>query len=405
MEIIQERLSTPVVYHCDVLVAGGGFAGISAALAAARAGAQVLLLERGFLLGGLATAGLVTIYLPLCDGHGNQMSFGLSESLLRLSIQNGVEGRNPGAWLSKDVHGVQDTGERFEAQFNPHFFAMDVEQLLVSKGVQILYGTSACAVQREGDRLTHLIMENKSGRSAVAARVYIDATGDADLCHFAGVKTALYQPKNALAAWYYAYTQGDVKLRMHGVADRPAWWMDGEESPSLTKERYQGLEAEEISRMMTIAHAKMLEDIENHRRSEPLYAPVTLPSTPQLRMTRRLVGAYTLDETEDHAVFDDSIGCIGDWRKRGPAFQIPYRTLYSPEIANLMTAGRSISVTDAMWDITRVIPACAVTGEAAGAAATLGDDVRAISLWKLQSHLMEHGVKLSFPWQSDKSLS
>ena len=82
MKIINEQLSTEVKNSCDVLVAGGGFAGISAALAAARNGADVLLLEREYILGGLGTAGLVTIYLPLCDGMGNQVSFGIAEELL-----------------------------------------------------------------------------------------------------------------------------------------------------------------------------------------------------------------------------------------------------------------------------------------------------------------------------------
>ena len=90
-EYIQEPERTlPVRYaDYDVIVAGGGIAGIAAALAAARAGKRVLLLERMFALGGLATLGLVTIYLPLCDGKGHQLSFGLAEELLKLSIREG----------------------------------------------------------------------------------------------------------------------------------------------------------------------------------------------------------------------------------------------------------------------------------------------------------------------------
>ena len=95
MKTVNESLSTPVSYTADVLVAGGGIAGIAAALAAARSGARVMLLERGFMLGGLATAGLVTIYLPLCDGEGTQVSFGLAEELFRLSMEHGAEDRYP----------------------------------------------------------------------------------------------------------------------------------------------------------------------------------------------------------------------------------------------------------------------------------------------------------------------
>ena len=107
MSTLCEKLSTPINYSADVVVAGGGIAGISCALAAARQGAEVLLLERSFMLGGLATAGLVTIYLPLCDGEGTQVSFGIAEELLRLSIEHGDEGRYPAPWLD----GVGDKRE------------------------------------------------------------------------------------------------------------------------------------------------------------------------------------------------------------------------------------------------------------------------------------------------------
>ena len=82
--IINENLKTEIKYNCDVCVVGGGIGGIAAALAAKRSGKNVILAERAFMLGGLATAGLVTIYLPLCDGMGKQVSFGLAEELLRL---------------------------------------------------------------------------------------------------------------------------------------------------------------------------------------------------------------------------------------------------------------------------------------------------------------------------------
>ena len=90
-QYIKEELKIPLSPSVDVVVAGGGIAGISAALAAARSGAKVLLIEKQCILGGLATAGLVTIYLPLCDGRGNQMSHGIAEELFHLSISQGVQ--------------------------------------------------------------------------------------------------------------------------------------------------------------------------------------------------------------------------------------------------------------------------------------------------------------------------
>mgnify|MGYP004481321329 FL=1 len=87
--ITEPTRKIPVTGEYDVAVCGGGVAGIAAALSAARGGAKTLLIEKQFALGGLATLGLVTIYLPLCDGNGRQVSFGLAEELMLLSIEKG----------------------------------------------------------------------------------------------------------------------------------------------------------------------------------------------------------------------------------------------------------------------------------------------------------------------------
>ena len=103
--ILENAKEIPVAGDYDVIVAGGGVAGIAAALAAARHGAKTLLLERMYMLGGLATSGLVTVYLPLCDGAGHQVSFGLAEELLRLCVSHGFEasGRTQTAAFSGPV--------------------------------------------------------------------------------------------------------------------------------------------------------------------------------------------------------------------------------------------------------------------------------------------------------------
>ena len=118
-------------------------------------------------------------------------------------------------------------------------------------------------------------------------------------------------------------------------------------------------------------------------------------SIPQLRMTRRIVGCYTLEDRDGGNGFPDSIGMVASWRSRGVIYQIPYRTLYGPEFANLITAGRSLSATGLLWDCCRVIPACAVTGQAAGTAAAMGGDFRTLDVGELQRRLKLRGVK---PW-------
>jgi hypothetical protein len=112
-------------------------------------------------------------------------------------------------------------------------------------------------------------------------------------------------------------------------------------------------------------------------------------------MTRRVDGEYTLDTKEMHKYFEDSIGMVSDWKKRGPIYEVPFRTLYSAKTKNLIFAGRCTSVTEAMWDIMRVIPCCAVTGEAAGVAArvALEDGVlpSQVDVKRVQQQLIENG--------------
>ena len=375
----------------DVVVAGGGVAGISAALAAARAGRRVLLLERMYALGGLATLGLITIYLPLCDGLGHQVSFGLAEELLRLSVSRGWERSDADTWLAGAAeHGQQ----RFKARYNAQVFAVLAEQLLAQSGVKILYGTAVCAVQREGARMTALIVENRDGRFAIPVRSAVDATGDAVLFRLADAPTRGYAPGNLPAAWFYETLNGANTLHMVGAADRLPGDKDTEVPDLIRGKRISGLDADEVSEALVACHARSLQlFLENGPVSER-HSLSALAMVPQLRMTCRIEGAYTLDENESHRHFDDSVGMIGDWRKPGPAFEIPLRTLCSDEIRNCMAAGRIISVTDDMWDISRVIPACAVTGQAAGLAMAMTDDLAGLDARALQQQLRDQHVKL-----------
>ena len=142
---IEENIKTEIIKEYDVAVCGGGFGGISAALASARQGKKTVLFEKQFILGGLGTAGIVTIYLPLCDGYGHQVSFGIAEELLRLSIAYGAEARYPENWLD-GVGTKTENDPRFQVQYNPHLFAISVEKLLLENGVDIMYGTYAVGV-------------------------------------------------------------------------------------------------------------------------------------------------------------------------------------------------------------------------------------------------------------------
>ena len=389
MEQLTESIKTEVGGSFDVVVAGGGMAGISAALAAARQGAEVLLIESSYILGGLATSGLVTIFLPLCDGMGRQVSFGICDELIRLSIKHTYEDKYCEAWF-KGGSAEERREKRFEVQYNPHLFAMEAERLLLDSGVQILYGTKICGVKKNGKRAEYIITENKSGRRAYKCNAAVDCTGDADLFKFFGAETAEFNAQNVLACWYYYFSKGAVNLKMLGYAEDP----DGNNAKPLIQTRFTGLDGEENSLMVQLAHEQILKDIVKHRKTDESYVPVTIPTIPQLRMTRKIKGAFTLDTADEHKYFDSSIGMISNWKKRGPVYEIPFETLYSGECENLFAAGRCISVTDLMWDVSRVIPACAVTGEAAGIAAAMLRSSGSADIALLQKKLTENGVVL-----------
>lgn len=391
---ITERKETKVVGEYDVAVCGGGFAGISAALAAARQGKRVVLLERQFMLGGLGTAGLITIYLPLCDGYGRQVSFGIVEELFRLSIRHGAEDFYPENWLSANGSRTEKD-KRFEVQYNPQLFAILAEKLLKDEGVDILYGTYAVGVTVRDSRIEHILTENKSGRQAYRVRSVVDATGDCDIALFAGAPTDTFQQGNVLSAWYYFVGKSGYALNMLGDSDIPEEEKTaGSELKFLVDKRFTGLEAEELSEMMYLSHQASYQDFLERRAEDPALFPVTMATIPQIRMTRKIAGEYVLSDKEMHTYFEDSIGMVSDWKKRGPVYEVPFRTLYSAQIKNLICAGRCTSVNETMWDIMRVIPCCAVTGQAAGTAAAMTDDFPALDIRQLQKQLRKDGVIL-----------
>ena len=380
-------------YTYDVAVCGGGFAGISAALAAARAGKRVVLLEKQYMLGGLGTAGLVTIYLPLCDGYGHQVSFGIAEELLKLSVTYGAEARYPENWL--DGLGTRtEQDKRYMVQYNAQLFALLAEELLLREGVEILYGSYVVAADTEHRRIQALWVENKSGRCRYSVRSVVDATGDCDIASFCGAPTEAFRQGNVLAAWYYYTDETGYRLQMLGASDTPNEERTGKEKKPLIDRRFTGLDGKEISDMVCLSHQTTLSHWLKKREENPSAVLSTVATIPQIRMTRKLSGEYELSHTEEHTYFEDSIGMVSNWKRRGPIYEVPFRTLYSRQIKNLIVAGRCTSVDETLWDVMRVIPCCAVTGQAAGTAAAMTDDFSSLDVGALQAELRKNGVIL-----------
>lgn len=380
-------------HNYEIAVCGGGIAGISAALAAAREGKKVILFEKEYMLGGLGTAGLVTIYLPLCDGMGHQVSFGIAEELLRLSIKYGAEAKYPENWL--DGIGTRTAEDkRFQVRYNAQVFAILCEQLLTATGVDIMYGSYVIGTDVADGVIKSLSVANKSGITDYFVKSVVDATGDADIAEFAGAPTETYKPGNIIAAWYYYTENGKYDLKILGNSSKQKDLPADDDLRKIFERRFGGIDAEEISEMVKASHKLLMYNWLERREKDESSVISTIATIPQLRMTRRIVGEYTLDYEEMHKRFEDSVGMVSDWRKRGPIFEVPFRTLYNSSVKNLIAAGRCTSVTDELWDVMRVIPCCAVTGQAAGTAAAMTDDFAALDVSALQKKLENNGVIL-----------
>ena len=391
MTEIKETLSTPITHACDVLVVGGGFAGMAAALSAARMGKKVILVEKSYYLGGLGTSGLVTIYLPICDGMGRQVSFGIAEELLKLSIEIDCDGKlGVSNWI-KNEGPRNEHSPRYEVNFNPALFATSAEQALIKEGVEILFGVSLVSAVTENGKIRYAVVEGKSGRYAIAAKSFVDASGDADLAERAGAPTEKCGFGNVLSAWYYSAGKDGWNLHMTGDIDVIPGTVPPEKASKI---RYTGLDDGEISLYMERSRQRMLSAVLEARKRDESHVPTTIATIPQFRMTRRIVGERTFTKADDHRVFEDSLGLFSNWRERGPVYECPLSTLYSSKVKNLIVAGRCQSADDPMLEISRVIPCCSVMGEAAGVVAALTDDIPMFDVTEAQKVLRERGIPL-----------
>lgn len=385
MEWTEEARKTPVVGNYDVLVAGGGIAGVSAALAAARMGKSVCIVEAAAALGGLATLGMIVIYMPLCDGKGHQLASGIAEELFRAAYRWGPD-HYPHHWPE---------GGRLEAAYDAAPMMLSLEELILEAGVQIRYECRVCALHVEGDEIRGVITESKAGRQGIAAKMIVDATGDADLCRMAGEKVGKSQG-NVAAGWYMAKQEKNLQLitkTRKKWSVQPEKLADAHELEELeTEERlYAPEEGTEIllrERYQVRRHAK-------DRLAKGDY-PALIGLLPQVLKTYRLDNGFFLSKADEGKDFPDSIGRIGDWREAGPVYSLPYRMLPAGKMKNLITAGRCIAVADDLWDVTRVIPACAVTGQAAGVACALaldtGKNLQTVDVQALRRELCSQGA-------------
>ncbi len=386
----------------DVIVAGGGLAGVAAALAVAREGKKVLLIEKSITLGGLATIGLINLFVPMCNGRGVQIIKGMADEFLRLSTKYSWD-TIPEVWKNGEP-GYGNTTVRLMNRYSPNIFVWQLTELLREEGVELMFDTVVTAPVMDGGHCKGIIVENKSGRQYYEAKIIIDTTGDCDILRRGGVPTLLRKNYHTYLAMgitlntcRLAAESGKIsKIYANGFSGGGAS-LYGDNQPDDIP-LYDGTDADDVTRYVINNQIEALSKIKDGEKEER--EVLQIPTMPQFRTTRCIEGDYIFKEEDKYKHFDDSISAICDFDRRDYLYEVPYRTLVKTGFDNLITAGRSAAAEGYGWDVLRVIPPAIVTGQAAGLAACQAIDTNKpiydIDVKTLQNKLEGQNVMIHF---------
>jgi len=423
----------PVNDNWDVIVVGGGPAGCAAAAAAAREGAKTLLIEAMGVLGGMGTAGMVPSWTPVSDGE-NIIYKGIAEKVFREA--------------KKGVPHVPENQLNW-VPIHTEYLKIVYDKLVAEHGVKVLFFSRLAAVEMNTGKTTvkSITIANKAGLTAYKAKIYVDCTGDGDLATWAGVTmfTGNQQGETQMPSFCFALSNVNMEAfrkspSLHYTNPNSVIYqilksndypfiidnhvVNPEVSPGVVQfnighlKGLDPLKPEELTEAMFRGRQMVVQYHEALKKYIPeVYGNSSIISTCSLlsvRETRRIEGDYTftVDDWIARRNFDDSIGrnnyyidihigtSMNDERyahyKKGETHGIPYRILTPKKINNLLVGGRCVSTDAIAFGSLRVMPACLVTGEAAGLAAALASkqadhNVHRINTQHLRKRLEEEG--------------
>jgi len=402
----------PVYGHFDVIAVGGGPAGFAAALASARNGARTLILERFPYFGGTATASL----MPNINGYRNQVkpdglqtSKGIAEEvILRL----------------KEVDGLGKTGYKAEAYptvkgqlsysygIDPEKFKYITLKMIHEAGIRVLFHTLFVDSILEGNRITGVIFENKSGRQAAFGKVVVDATGDADVAHRTGAPYWKADPEKdkalrcALMYKVAGFGPNDFE-QLAGPCTRQAKVFWGPASPPL-----DAVDADALTRGEMETRLGVYDDFKKKQEQFPFLKNASIVETPPLlgiRQTRFIDGLYQItgDDALAGRTFEDSIAMSScpiisyyGYRRylEHEGYEIPYRCLLPRNVEGLLVTGRCISTDQRAFESQRAMAPTMCLGEAAGTSAALcakqGKTPKEMEVKQLQRQLVQQGAEI-----------
>ena len=456
IEMVSFSEQVPVIAKVDVLIVGGGPAGIAAALAAAKNGSKTLLVEQHGYLGGMATAGMVMPIMTSFDRDGDkQIIKGLfDEFVTELEKEGGgihpskVHEPSPYASYAPFAHD-------HVTPFDPEIFKVVAFRMMRKYGVELKLHSSFIKPVMDKEKVRGAIIFNKSGYEAILAKVTVDCTGDADVSRKSGCEVVKGREKDGLmqpVSLFFRVRDVDEKkvddyMKAHPYPEHERGWGDlvkkakekGELPANksrmfLVKTLTPGVWAcnasrlhnvdstnvDDLTRAQETLREQVLDLVKFFNKYIPGFEKVKLFDTASavgVRESYRIVGEYvlTLDDINTGKVFDDAVATAAFWidihglhgdddRFDKPGrkwYQIPYRSLVPRKIENLLAAGRCLSATHEAAGSARVMGPCFATGQAAGTAAALAvrDDIppRKVEGKHLQEVLVSQDVYVEAP--------
>ncbi len=414
---VQWQREVPLRYEADIAVLGGGIAGVSAACAAAKSGASVILVERFAVTGGMLTTGGVANF---CDSSYLEGQGEVFDQILA------------------DLKEWNAIGYGKKSCFHYEILAVVLQELLLRRGVKLLLHTrlADCAVDSSG-RISECIVCGKSGPEALRAKQFIDCSGEADLARTAGFETVKggssgYQLPMSMMYFVRHVCPEEVELHLPDGWFNPienkdelpmtSIWPDGPGANALKVKipMFDSTDTESLTEAEITARRRIMEVLDYYQRVEkkPWLLDHCSPII-GIREGCRIVGDYilTVDDVRTGRAFDDGVargtykldGHKPDDDKRTyilpkddlkvPPYHIPLRSLIAKDGKNVMMAGRCFSADQLALSSARVATSCSMMGQAVGIAAALsvqkGCDPRELDPADVQQHVIRRGAELA----------
>jgi len=456
--VTEEARNIKVCREADVVVVGGGPGGIGSAIAAARTGADTVLIERYGHLGGMATGGLINILPNLSDISGKQHIYGLNQEIIdRMEKRNAAFYPRKKDWGTTDkklVDFYNDTGlnifyvrkdpnmggkERvmYTAVVDPEVLKDELNDMVQEAGVDLLLHSWGTRPIMEGNTVKGVFFESKSGRQAILGKVVIDSTGDGDIFVEAGAEFDGALDNKRRTAWLastFWMTDVDIKKADDFKASQPKKFAElmqellklggyphyfkgilGNQrnvlwyhSFQIQSEASDGKDVRELTRVDVRGRKRAVTTYEFMKKNVPGFENCYIMQTaPQLGTQggRRVIGEYILDDKDmvSDEVHEDTIVVLanndnGEISAKHPSICIPYRCLVPKEVDGLLVACRAFSSTDSINQFFNIIPPCIAYGQAAGTAAAMAVDAgvqpRKVDYKALHDNLVKQGVNL-----------